>query len=91
MAQEQPYDPNPRRVASSSVLPTQPGPGRPGPAAGSPIADRLVTYLERLAITDSRVRQVRAAYTDRLPDTAPTRRPESTPERIADPDRERDR
>jgi hypothetical protein len=91
MAPEQPYDPNPRRVTSSRVLPTAPGPARPAPTAGNPLADQLVTYLERLTIADGHVRQVRDAYTDRIRDTAPARRPEPTPERITDPDTGRDR
>ena len=90
MAPDQPYDPNSRQVTSSGGPRTESRPAHSASVTGSALADRLVTYLERLAIADGRVRQVQAAYTDRLPDTASARRHEPTPDRSADPDRGRD-
>lgn len=91
MTPEQPYALDSRQETRTRALSTQPRSAGPVQKDGGPLADRLVTYLERLAIAAGHVRQVRAAYIDRLPDTAPAHRPESTPDRIADPDRERDR
>ena len=91
MAPEQPYDPNSPQVADSRAPATLSGPVRAASELGTPVAERLVAYLERLARTDSSVRQLRVAYSDRFPNTAPARRPEPIPERSADPQRDRGR
>lgn len=91
MAPKQPYDPNSPKVADSRTPATLSGPVHSASELGTPVAERLVAYLERLARTDSSVRQLRVAYSDRFPDTAPARRPEPIPERSADPQRDRGR
>lgn len=91
MAPEHPYDPNSPHVAGSRAPAIQDGPTRPVPVFGASLADRLIAYLERLARTESSVRQLRVAYSDRFPETVPARRPDSTRERTSDPERGRDR
>ena len=61
-----------------------------------PLLDRVDELRRRCGLArpphhESRVRQLRVAYSDRFPDTAPARRPEPIPERSADPERYRDR
>ncbi len=90
MVTEEPSDPN-FHLSNDFRLPVnQPGPTNPVLGA-IPLADRLITYLDRLASADSSVRRLRAAYTDRLPDVAAPSRLDSTPERIAERERGRER
>lgn len=88
VADESP-DPNSHRSNGFRPPGTQPGPTNPVLGA-IPLADRLITYLERLASADSSVRRLHAAYTDRLPDLAAPCRPDSTPERTAERERGRE-
>ena len=90
MVTEVPSDPN-FHLSNGFRLPVnQPGPTNPVLGA-IPLAERLITYLDRLASADSSVRRLRAAYTDRLPDVAAPSRLDSTPERIAERERGRER
>ena len=90
MVTEEPDSPNLPQSDGFRLPVTQPGPAKPVPGA-IPLADRLITYLDRLASADSSVRRLRAAYTDRLPDVAAPPRLDSTPERIAERERGRER
>ena len=88
MVTEEPNDPNLHRSNGFRRPVNQPGPTNPVLGA-IPLADRLITYLDRLASADSSVRRLRAAYIDQLP-VAAAPRPGSTPERTAERERGRE-
>lgn len=88
MVTEEPDSPNLPQRNGFRLPVTQPGPAKPVLGA-IPLADRLITYLDRLASADSSVRRLRAAYIDQLP-VAAAPRPGSTPERTAERERGRE-
>lgn len=91
MPPDHPLDPRPQRVISSHILPTQPSPARAESREQRPLADRLVTYLERLSGVSAQTAALRTAYRSRLIEPARPVRPEPVAERAADPERGRER
>lgn len=91
MPPDHPLDPRPQRIISSRVLPTQPTPARVESREQRPLADRLITYLERLSSVSAQTAALRTAYCSRLTEPARPARPEPAAERAADPERGRER
>lgn len=91
MPPNDPGDRRPQPIISSRILPVQPTPIRIARPAHQQLADRLVTYLERLASASTQTAAVRTAYRNRLAEPARTARPEPVAERPVDAERGRDR